>query len=277
MRWEELGEGRPIVFLHGIPTCPALWRRVTPRIPGARKLAWELVGYGASAKEGVERDISVAQQAEYLNAWMEALELSGVLVVGHDLGGGVAQNLALKHPMKVAGIVLTNSIGYGSWPIPRVKMLRAMSSGVEHVPPALLLQLMRNFMKAGHDDPDIAKDSLAVHYANYTGPGGPPAFARQLRSLNVRDTEWIGDRLRDLRIPARIVWGAADKFQKLKYGQKLARQLNAHLTEIPEGKHFVPEDHPDEIVDAVLAVADELGWDLRHVEMPAVSSEPMQL
>ncbi len=39
MRWEEHGEGAPLILLHGIPTCPALWRHVMPRLEDARCLA----------------------------------------------------------------------------------------------------------------------------------------------------------------------------------------------------------------------------------------------
>ncbi|MDQ3913294.1 MAG: hypothetical protein M3305_16295 [Actinomycetota bacterium] len=46
MRWEESGEGPPVVFVHGIPTSPQLWRYVIPRVEG-RALAWEMVGYGS--------------------------------------------------------------------------------------------------------------------------------------------------------------------------------------------------------------------------------------
>ena len=66
MRWEEQGEGRPVVFVRGIPTSPRLWRHVIPQVRGARCMAWEMVGYGASIEEGRERDISVAKQADYL-------------------------------------------------------------------------------------------------------------------------------------------------------------------------------------------------------------------
>ena len=64
MRWEQQGEGRPAVFIHGIPTSPRLWRHVIPRVSGARSMAWEMVGYGASIEEGAGRDISVVKQAE---------------------------------------------------------------------------------------------------------------------------------------------------------------------------------------------------------------------
>ena len=43
MRWEEEGEGDPVVFIHGIPTSPRLWRHVVPRVRCARSMAWEMV------------------------------------------------------------------------------------------------------------------------------------------------------------------------------------------------------------------------------------------
>jgi pimeloyl-ACP methyl ester carboxylesterase len=70
MRWIESGEGMPVVFVHGIPTSPVLWRHVIPRMINARCLAWEMVGYGESIPAGVGRDISVQRQADYLIAWL---------------------------------------------------------------------------------------------------------------------------------------------------------------------------------------------------------------
>ena len=133
MRWEESGEGPPVVFVHGILTSPRLWRHVIPRVEG-RALAWEMVGYGASIREGWKQDISVAHQAEYLAGWMREIGLDSAVIVGHDLGGGVAQILAVRTPELVRGLVLTNAICYDSWPIPSVKATRAagpLSSGCQ--------------------------------------------------------------------------------------------------------------------------------------------------
>lgn len=48
LRWQEAGQGFPVVFVHGVPTGPALWRHVVPLVDGARCLAFEMVGYGQS-------------------------------------------------------------------------------------------------------------------------------------------------------------------------------------------------------------------------------------
>ena len=65
-------------------------------------------------------------------------------------------------------------------------------------------------------------------------------------SLDVRDTLSISDKLKDLKLPVRLVWGTGDHFQKIGYGYRLAHDLHAPLERIEDGKHFVPEDHPEE-------------------------------
>ena len=96
MRWTEVGAGFPVVLVHGIPTSPALWRHVLPQVHGGRLLAFELVGYGDSIPAGRDRDISMARQADYLLGWLEQPGVERAVLVGHDLGGGVAQIAAVR-------------------------------------------------------------------------------------------------------------------------------------------------------------------------------------
>jgi pimeloyl-ACP methyl ester carboxylesterase len=253
MRWEEKGEGQPVVFVHGIPTSPRLWRHVISRVSGARSMAWEMVGYGASIEEGEGHDILVAKQAEYLAAWMRTVGLDeGAVIVGHDLGGGVAQILAVHNPELVRGLVLTNAICYDSWPIPSVKAMRAVGAAVERLPDTLLrYNLYVGLFLRGHDDLARAKESFGEHWPYYQRAGAGATLMRQVRSLDVQDTLTIADRIPALNVPARLVWGAADRFQKIGYGYRLAYELGASMERIEGGKHFVPEDHPKPVARAV--------------------------
>lgn len=251
MTWIEQGSGFPVVLVHGIPTSPALWRYVVPQLPGVRCIAWEMVGYGTSRVQGRGRDISVAKQAQYLAAFLDAMGISRAIFAGHDLGGGVVQILAVRRPELCAGLMLTNAIGYDSWPIPSVKALQIASGLVRRLPPAALKLVLTTLMLRGHGNTRQASEAMQTHWPLYASRFGPDAFARQVESLDVRDTMAISDQLRQLAVPARIVWGTADQFQKIEYGERLARDLAAPLHRLQGGKHFTPEDHPEAVADAI--------------------------
>lgn len=255
--WWESGTGRPIILIHGIPTSPALWREVLPRIEDARCLAFEMVGYGSSIPAGVGRDLSIAQQAEVLVAWSRAVGIESAVLGGHDLGGGVAQIAAVRHRGFCQGLFLTNSIGYDSWPIPSVKLLNAAGPVVERLPDALVKTILATLMLRGHEDAQRRRESLEVHWAHYARHGAGAALVRQIEALDVRDTLRIADRLPGLNVPARLLWGAADPFQPIAYGERFARDLRAPLRRIEGARHFTPEDHPEALAEEInLLLAD---------------------
>ncbi|MFB9832429.1 haloalkane dehalogenase [Actinoallomurus acaciae] len=105
--YREVGDGTPIVFLHGNPTSSHLWRAVIPAVPG-RRLAPDLIGMGESGKPAI--DYSFADHARYLDAWFDALDLDDVILVGHDWGGALAFDWAARHPERVRGIAVNETI-----------------------------------------------------------------------------------------------------------------------------------------------------------------------
>jgi len=185
---------------------------------------------------------------------MRTIGLPAAIIVGHDLGGGAAQIVAVRSPELVKGLVLMNAIAYDSWPIPSVKVMRALAPIVERLPAAAFRAVFSTFLYRGHDDRACAKESIAVHWPYYAAAGGAAAFIHQVRSLDVRDTLAVADQLPKLSVPAQLVWGAADQFQQIGYGYRLAHDLRAPLDRIEGGKHFVPEDHADRVAAAINAM-----------------------
>jgi pimeloyl-ACP methyl ester carboxylesterase len=131
-----------------------------------------MVGYGGSIREGWDRDISVGQQADYLASWMREVGL-GSGGVGHDLGGGVAQILAVRHPELVKGLVLTNSSCYDSWPVLPVKAIRASGPAFALLPNGVFGLIYGGFLLGGHDDRAVARESAAEHPPYYEAAGVP--------------------------------------------------------------------------------------------------------
>jgi pimeloyl-ACP methyl ester carboxylesterase len=181
-----------------------------------------MVGYGRSSTADTQADISVKAQTGHLHRWLDELGIEQAVLVGHDLGGGVCQIAAVNRRERCAGLVLTNSIAYDSWPIPLVRALQRVRGGTARLPPRLFKPLLAGFLRPGHDDRARARESLRAHWPAYAHARGPAAFARPVRSLRTEDTLEVADRLRELEVPAAVVWGASDQFQKLEYGRRLA-------------------------------------------------------
>jgi len=251
VRWLEHGEGAPVVLVHGVPTSPRLWRHVLPLVRG-RCLALEMRGYGSSIPdEGGDRDLGLAAQADRLLRWLDLVGVEASVLVGHDLGGGVAQIAAVRGPGRFSGIMLTNAVCYDSWPIPSVKAMRRAAPILRYLPETALYPSFVQLIHRGHDNRARALESLGMHWQHYVAHGAARSLMRQVSALRVEDTLAIADQLPALGLPARVVWGEADQFQKVEYGRRLAADIGTTLQTIRGGKHFTPEDHPDAIAAAV--------------------------
>ncbi len=79
-----------------------------------------------------------------------------------------------------------------------------------------------------------------------------------MAALDVRDALAVQDRLRDLGVPVRVVWGVADQFQKSAYGERVARDLGTTVRRIQDGKRLTPEDHPDVVAQQIRRLVAEV-------------------
>ncbi|MBY2933308.1 haloalkane dehalogenase [Rhizobium leguminosarum] len=132
--YEELGEGDPIVFLHGNPTSSHLWRNIMPGIGPGRYLAPDLIGMGRSGKPDI--GYRYGDHIAYLDAWFDALDLDDVVLVGHDWGGALAFDWASRHVERVRGIAFMETIlrPMGWYDLPgggkaRYELLRGAGTG----------------------------------------------------------------------------------------------------------------------------------------------------
>ena len=266
MRWEEHGEESdhdiPVIMVHGLPTNPRVWRYVIPQISteNVRCLAWEQVGFGQSAFEGLGLDISIPKQAEYLYDWLQHMDITKAIFVAHDYGGGVVQQLVANHPEVAAGLVFSDVVAYENWPVPTMKMARSLRKGIEHVSPDLLKPVLHaGVTTLGHDNKAIAEESFELYWKPYNNVHGPRAFSNQLQHLHSEDTERASEQLEnmDLNIPTRVIWGEEDKLSNAS-GKRLANAFSAPFIQIPGGKHFTIEDHPAVIAQAIDEVISEV-------------------
>jgi pimeloyl-ACP methyl ester carboxylesterase len=257
MRWLASGDEPaaddqpPVVLVHGLPTGPLVWRHVAACLPRRRVLAWEMTGYAGSIAAGRDRDLSLAAQARRLQRWLAALEIDRVTLVGHDLGGGVAQILAVDQPDPIAALVLANAVAFDTWPVAPVRAARALSPILARLPDRLAAAALSAALRLGYADAAQARASTALHVAPYVAAGVGPALRAQIEALDAADTAAVAGALGSVTCPAAVVWGAGDPFLGPAAGRRLAAALGAPLLAVPRAGHFVPEEAPRAVVAAI--------------------------
>ena len=111
MRYVDMGEGDPIIFLHGNPESSYVWRNVIPHVERlGRELAPDLIGFGQSSKSPT-KSYRFKDHVTYLDAWFEHLDLTrNVTLVVHDWGSALGFHRTFRFPDKIKAIVHMESI-----------------------------------------------------------------------------------------------------------------------------------------------------------------------
>lgn len=265
----EWGEGRPVLLLHGNPTWGFLYRKVAAALAGSplNLIVPDLVGLGFSDKPRDGREHRLDRHAEWLGALLDGLAgeggLEGLVFVAHDWGGAIGLRALADRPSLLRGLVLLNTVvspprpGFRPTSFHRLARLPLLSDLLFRgfaFPQALLHRVQ--------GDPTSISGDVARAYrfplAGLRNSAAPLALARMvpdsLEHPSVVPLRRCQELVQGFRGPSAIVWGDRDPIlgRVRSWVQKLLP--GARVTATPAG-HFLQEEVPDEIADAVRFVA----------------------
>jgi 2-hydroxymuconate-semialdehyde hydrolase len=257
------GRGPAVVLLHGFPTSSHLWRDLVPILaPRFRAVAPDLLGYGDSSRPERPEALTIEAQAGMIREFVERLDLGRPAVVGHDIGGGVAQLLALDGV--VGTMVLVDSVAFDSWPIEGVRMLQDVRP--EQVDDELARGVVRAALELGMGRPDRLSPEDREEFL-LPWLGDPAALFRAARAIDGRGLTGTEDRLAGLDARVLVVWGEDDPFLPVDLAERLGQALpGATVAVLPGCGHFVTEDAPDVVLPLIAAYLrhHHLGQEHRH-------------
>jgi haloalkane dehalogenase len=263
--YREAGSGRPIVFLHGNPTSSYVWRAILPVLaPQLHCLAPDLIGMGRSGKP--DTAYRYADHVRYLDAWFDALDLRDVVIVGYDWGGVLAIDWAARHPDRVRGVVMFETIlqplHWAEYPAAGAELFRTLrtpGAGEQLVleENGFLPRSLGNGVKSGLS---------AADRAEYEAPFATPASRRPMlawtRSLPidgepadttavvVRNAAWLAS----TRVPALLLTFDGNGLSNAPAVVAWANQLpNVEVQALGAAGHHAPEDAPLPIAAAISA------------------------
>jgi pimeloyl-ACP methyl ester carboxylesterase len=246
------GAGVPVVFLHGFPTSGHLWSDVVPLMPpGHRLVVVDLLGYGRSDRPD-SRAVDLRSHAERVVELFDELRIQRACVVGHGIGGGIAQSIAVRHPQRVSHLCLIDSVAFDRWPTLRARMARASLVVTQFLPPGVLLGIVRSYLERGYGDAHRAAHSIEQYLRPFLTFEGRDALVAHIRALTNRETKKLGRQLKKISVPTAILWGEFDPVLPLSIGRELQASISgASLEVLPDRRHFTPEEAPRQIADGI--------------------------
>jgi haloalkane dehalogenase len=241
----DVGEGAPVVMIHGEPAWSFIWRKVIPpvRDAGYRCVVPDLAGWGRSDKPIDPSWHSLERHVELMASLLEELDLRDVSLVLHDFGGPIGLTLALAHPGRIARIVILDTAidPREVWMNEAWVRVREFIEQTEALP-------FGEWMRATclHD---LGDDVIAAYDAPFpvSESGGSKGL---IMSVPLRDDKSAGvaaeafyDALRRDQRPMLILWAQSDVFLTLASGQRLASRIGRRIDHvIPDAGHGLQED-----------------------------------
>ena len=254
---------QPVILQHGNPTWCYLWRKVIARLDPERFrcLAPDLLGFGLSGSLQRVSDHTLERHLQAMREWAETRELAkSAILVGQDWGGPLAIGIGTALP-EASGIVLANTsvlvpkrpLGTSFHKFARTPVVSDIVFRLGGFPQNILGRVQ------GDSESISGRVSRAYRWPLPLGRrAGPLGLARMVPSSpnhpSVPPLREIEAWIRDFNGPLALVWGERDPI--------LGRVLEKHVKTFPQATvtrtqagHFLQEEVPDEIADAIEDVA----------------------
>ena len=268
MAYHDVGSGDPVVFLHGNPTSSYLWRNVVPLVSGmARCIVPDLIGQGDSDKldnPGPD-SYTFAEHRKFLDGLLDQLDLGdNVVFVIHDWGSALGFDWANRHRQRVAGLAymegIVRPVSWDEWPEKARGIFQSLRSDkgeemvllknlfVEAILPASVLRALDDAEMAEYRRPFASPGEdrrPTLTWPRQIPVGGEP---QEVVEIVQAYADWLSvSDLPKLFInaePGSILTGAPREF---------ARSWPNQTEVTVKGSHFIQEDSPVEIGEAIAA------------------------
>lgn len=233
------GHGSPLLFVHGFPLDHTMWRhQIEAFRTSHRVIAIDLPGFGGSTSSPTA--MSIIGFADRLAEFLDKLGLTQVVLCGLSMGGSIAQQFAVRHPTRLAGLILCDCRAMTDPPETQ-RMRHDLADRVLKEGPEFVAQAMPARLFAPRtlsEQPAIVESIQAVIRAT-----APQSVAGGSRAL--ADREDMVPHLREITARTLVIVGSEDVISTVDEMRTIATRIPiAQLVEISGAGHMAPLENP---------------------------------
>ena len=252
IRWGRVGNGPPLVAIHGTPFSSQVWRRIVPQFTDWRTVYYfDLIGYGLSEmRDG--QDVSLAVHNKVLARLFAEWGLDRPDVLAHDFGGATALRGYYLNGLRYRSLTIFDAVALAPWGSAFVQHVRKHETAFSGMPDYMHRALLRAYLQTAAYNP-LSEQALEIYIAPWLGPVGQPAFYRQIAQMDQRFTDEVEVLYDRLDCPVTVLWGREDGWIPCERGEALAAMISDRpLVSVPQAGHLLQEDRPEALVAEIL-------------------------
>lgn len=256
IQYELQGAGTPLVLISGLGYPAWQWKRMLPYLtPHFQVVTFDNRGVGGTDKPAGPYNAGLL--AADTAALLDALGISSAVVMGHSMGGFIAQELALSYPAKVNKLVLSSTNFGGPHHVPitmeaMTVMADVTSDPVTRFKNGLVVSTAPGFAEK---HPELIQEWLEWRIANPIDPAGYQAQMAIGLAL-IPEAASFEHRLPGIQVPTLILFGAHDKVVPPANADLLAAKIpDNKVIVLPDAGHFFPMETPEAASQAVIDFA----------------------
>ncbi|MBW0014480.1 alpha/beta hydrolase [Mycobacterium sp.] len=217
----EAGSGEPVLLLHGYPQSGSCWRHQIASLAGGHHVvAPDWPGFGRSDSPATVPTYD--NEIDRIERLVQRLGWERFNLCAHDYGGFIALGYVIRHPRRVLRLALLNTRAHGVF---RPWFYRFSA---KHLP-----------LYLGWMSTPQGRRTFWEFFAHYPVPAVP----------------WLAEGLAAIRCPVSVIWSDRDPFIPFNTARELADRIpHASLTRLRGAGHYIMEERPREVTDAVLSL-----------------------
>jgi 4,5:9,10-diseco-3-hydroxy-5,9,17-trioxoandrosta-1(10),2-diene-4-oate hydrolase len=255
--WSAGDRGTPVILLHGGGSSIEIWVYNIQRLAQHHRVfAFDMVGAGLSHKPAVL--YSLDYQLQFLNAFLDKLDIQQASLIGNSMGGSIALKFAIESPERVKKLGLISSFGLGQEIDICDRLLAAFPAIAKLIPPSRDgVRMVLN--SCVYDPKSVPEEWIDLNFQRFNLPGCKEA----LISLLIANLDFWGVRrevfspivrqLDRIKAPTLIIWGKQDSILPVSHADVAAKKIpHSRLHIFDRCGHWAQVEYPEKFNQLVL-------------------------